>query len=94
MILDNKAEFTMSCPLNAEMLQALVGVIEPSKVFVECDVGTYIPIRRHKKKRIQKKWIKRYGYKRITERRSFDGCEIQKKINGDITEYEFTKRFE
>lgn len=55
----------------------------------------YVPARRHKKKRIQKKWIKRYGYvrRKIGERQVEQKIEdLQLKQNGD--EIEFIKEFD
>ena len=36
-------------------------IIAGIKVFVTESCGTFVPKRKHKKRRIQKKWIKRYG---------------------------------
>lgn len=44
-------------------------MIEDGRYFVEKDVEIpkVVQIKRHKKKRINKKWAKRYGYKTIYE---------------------------
>lgn len=36
-----------------------------------------VPARRHKKRRIQKKWIKRYGYKEVRVPRIINGVGIE-----------------
>lgn len=53
-------------------------IIAGIKVFVTEDCGTFIPRRKHKKCRIQKKWLKRYG-------KTFEPCRklIVAKLNGE-----------
>ena len=77
-------------------LSKLMGKSEDRKttVFFMCTepIYDYVPARRHKKKRIQKKWIKRYGYveRKIGERqveRMFEGMQLVRE--GD--EFAFVK---
>lgn len=39
----------------------LKGYFYGVRVIVTEHLGTYVPKRKHKKRRIQKKWVKRYG---------------------------------
>ena len=41
---------------------------QPRGVYLEYDVEVEIQARRHRKKRIDKKWLKRYGYKPVKRR--------------------------
>lgn len=54
---------------------------QPKGFFLEYDVDIQIQARRHHKKRINKKWLKRYGYKTV-RRRVRLSCE-EMSINQD-----------
>ena len=73
-------------------LKKLIGNPEDRKftMFFVCTepIYAYVPARRHKKKRIQKKWIKRYGYveRQIGERQVERTIEDLKPVqNGEET---------
>ena len=59
-------EITASCNWNSELLERLTGNPNPSTCDLHFITEEFylIPKRKHKKKRIQKKWIKRYGYQK------------------------------
>ena len=67
------AELTMECEINHSALSKMIGGVDLSHYG---DATGYtltgkcprrVQARRHKKKRINKKWIKRYGYKTVYE---------------------------
>lgn len=88
---DRSVEF--ETVINAELLKKLLG--EPNgKEFTmqySCTetIFCYIPVRKHRKKRIQKKWAKRYGFvqQQVGER------QVEKVIENVrlFTHGEFTK---
>lgn len=64
------ADFTMEATINGDLFAALCGVdMARGKDFtVEFDKPVSVQVRYHRKKRINKKWAKRYGCKTIFER--------------------------
>ncbi len=57
-------EFTTStCVIDTDLLQTISG--SPRGYYLEYDADVQIQARRHRKKRIDKKWLKRYGYKTV-----------------------------
>ena len=62
--MDNSFSCTGECSVNYNFLQELLGLNKSSN-FYDCEIYNEkkIPNRKHKKKRIAKKWFKRYGYK-------------------------------
>lgn len=74
--LSNTANLTIECgTVNNNALSKLIGKM-PDKYDNELKVGdkavyfefnSYVQVRKHKKKRINKKWAKRYGYKCVTK---------------------------
>ncbi len=75
LITSPSADFTVSTAnVDLHWLETLMGKPEKRNVtmFFVCTepIYDYVPARRHKKKRIQKKWIKRFGYvqKKVGER--------------------------
>lgn len=65
-----EAEFTAECTINVPLFERLAGIdISRGTDMTNCSVVFSKPyevqIRKHKKKRINKKWAKRYGYKTI-----------------------------
>ena len=59
------AEFSLECEINAPFFEKLCGYPRSGaeSYTLTCKVPYQKQIRRHKKKRINKKWAKRYGYK-------------------------------
>lgn len=72
-------EFSSNCEVNQvnqEVLNKVIGIDEsklPDKYDVQ--ISELIQKRKHKKKRINKKWAKRYGYKQIM--RKIKGWKIK-----------------
>lgn len=61
----NPSSLTIECgSINHNFLSKLVGKM-PDKY--DIDYSVYVQVRKHKKKRINKKWAKRYGYKCVTK---------------------------
>lgn len=61
-------ELSFECEVNAQAFSKLMGVDLAQRgdltgFTVECKMPYQVQIRRHRKKRINKKWAKRYGYK-------------------------------
>lgn len=59
-------EVTFECEVNSALLEKLTGLnpVPMSRSFtVKASAPYKVQIRRHRKKRINKKWAKRYGYK-------------------------------
>lgn len=64
-------ELTFDCDINVDLFKSIYG-LDPSNSGMSCSMEFQAPYqvqkRRHRKKRINKKWAKRYGY--ITEFKS------------------------
>lgn len=61
-------EISFECEINAQVFSKLMGIDlakrgDLTSFTVECRTPYQVQIRRHRKKRINKKWTKRYGYK-------------------------------
>lgn len=76
--LSDSAEFEFECEINGDLFAKLTGVdMAIGKDFtVTYDTPTLIQRKRHKKKRINKKWRKRYGYITRFESMSIKDCQI------------------
>ena len=55
-----------SCVIDTGLLRLISE--QPRGFYLEYDVDVQIQARRHRKKRINKKWLKRYGYRTVTRR--------------------------
>lgn len=78
-------EFTMELEIDGDLLASTFGVdLASGKDFsVEYNASPeLVQIKRHKKKRINKKWAKRYGYNAVIKRCSMKNCSISL-INGN-----------
>ncbi len=51
----------------AEVNNMLCSPLSPCKIRINNYITKQVPARHHKKKRIQKKWIKKYGYKTVQD---------------------------
>lgn len=84
-----EAECVMEGTINAPLLQKLTGV--PMDLIDDFTVQFSEPyqeqVRRHKKKRIDKKWAKRYGYRTKTRIRTIENVRIKQRGHD---EFEFT----
>ena len=74
-------EFTAdSFIVDADLLRLISE--QPSGFYLEYDAEVQIQARRHRKKRIDKKWLKRYGYKTVRRRVRLN-CEQMSINNSD-----------
>lgn len=88
-------EINFECDVNPQLYEKLMGIDlahnhDLTNFTIECKTSYQVQIRKHKKKRVNKKWAKRYGYKtmfktvRITdakfESRTDDDIEISGKV--------------
>lgn len=94
-------EFELESPeINSELVDKLVGV----DLAHDCDMGytleyfnaRQVQVRRHKKKRINKKWAKRYGFRTVYDKVRFKEVSLVHKDDGTyecVTNqpYEFVK---
>ena len=68
LLADEPVEFEAKCEINTDLLNKMIGglALSSSKDATGYTFTAQIPyqvqVRRHKKKRINKKWAKRYGY--------------------------------
>ena len=69
--LSDKAELSFECEVNPVLFSQMVGGVDLSSArdltgfTISGEMPTQVQARYHKKKRINKKWIKRYGYKTV-----------------------------
>lgn len=89
--LSNTAEtsFTLTLDDSVQVNDALLkqlcfGNNNPNKVDLEYYIEKSVPARRNKKRRIQKKWIKRYGYKIIKEKHTMRDMTIEQINDSDF----------
>lgn len=86
-------EISFECEVNAQAFSKLMGVDlaqrgDLTSFTVECVAPYQVQIRRHRKKRINKKWAKRYGYKTMFKIvRMTDAKIVQNE-----TDFEFVRR--
>lgn len=88
-----EAEFTMEADINAPLFSKLTGADltrlgNPNSFTMQYSSPYQEQVRRHKKKRINKKWAKRYGYR--TKFKKFRISEVS--FTGDGFEFEATGR--
>ncbi len=76
----------LRCDLSAETVKELLDLQSSKPQTLSYTTETNIPNRKNKRKRIQKKWIKKYGYKLKTV--VMDGFRMNKTSDGDICTYE------
>ena len=79
--------FTGECSINYDLFQEVFGFNKPQNTY-DCEIyeEKKIPNRKHKKKRIAKKWFKRYGYHTIQAKSDWKLSEY----NNDDGVNEFT----
>jgi hypothetical protein len=93
--LSTSEEMSFECEVNPQLFERLTGVDlsqhrDLTSFTIAC-VGAYqVQVRRHKKKRINKKWAKRYGYK--TKFKTVIMTDAQFKQGENDFEFEFTGR--
>lgn len=54
-------EINLNTSLNCSLMKSLSGGKRDDRTHIEFGVPVILPVKRHRKKRIQKKWIKKYG---------------------------------
>lgn len=88
----DKEEISFECEVNAPLFQQVVGGVDLSSYR---DATSYtltgkmpkqVPVRHHKKKRINKKWIKRYGYKTVYRKVIITDVHFESDSDGYIFE--------
>lgn len=87
LIRDKSIDFTFETSVNTELFNEFFGVdkaILPDMYDIE--FVQYVQKRKHKKKRINKKWLKKYGYKMIKKKAK--GWKMNVDTNGNV---EFVK---
>lgn len=78
--LNKETEFTATVETIPEVFNELVKQVDPNEYTIK--YTKYVQARRHHKRRINKKWLKKYGYKERTV--VIDGLKIAStKRNGD-----------
>lgn len=73
--LSDKKEISFECEVNPSLFQQLVGLCScdyDKSYTLTGEMPKLVPVRHHKKKRINKKWIKRYGYKTVYKKVRID----------------------
>ena len=83
--LSASAEFTMEAEIDGDALANLLGFpMAAGKNFtVEYSEPILVQARRHKKKRIDKKWRKRYGYITIFRKKQLTDCVVSHDISNN-----------
>lgn len=79
------AEFTIEAEINGDLFAKLLGFpMTAGKGFtVEYSEPILVQVRRHKKKRIDKKWRKRYGFKTIFRKKQLTDCVVSHDISNN-----------
>lgn len=72
---------TLNVPIFKEL--SLMGG-GPEPFYMEYDAVRYEQVRKHKKKRINKKWAKRYGYRAVPCRYRMENCYISHNTFNDF----------
>lgn len=93
--LPQEAELSLECGINASLLEKLLYSVDLSLNKDISNVSLILSqpyqeqIRRHRKKRINKKWAKRYGFRTKFKQIVIDGVEI---VKSDIEEIDILGR--
>lgn len=84
--LSKSVEFELEATLNVPLINELAGSFSKPKGFdLEWDGVYHEQIRKHKKKRINKKWAKRYGYREVPCRYRMENAHIQQETLNDFS---------
>lgn len=83
--LSASAEFTMEAEINGDLLAKLCGLDTAigHGFTVEYSEPILVQVRCHKKKRINKKWRKRYGFKTIFRKKQLTDCVVSHDISNN-----------
>lgn len=88
-VLSHNAEMSFKCDVNAPLFEQLFGVDlalggdRVSKATLRFEYPYLVQVRKHRKKRINKKWAKRYGFKYKFKPVEIVDCEIENR-DGEI----------
>ena len=76
--LSTEAEASLECEIDSALFEKLTGcAAPPCKTFdIELKKPYQVQVRTHRKRRINKKWAKRYGYKTVFKTVILKDCEI------------------
>lgn len=89
---------SMSCDINAEDLSALNSLVQslapPETFWFEYDTPIMIQVRWHKKKRVNKKWLHRFGMKSDAVRVRKEGRALTYDRDSGEVEFETTSKNE
>lgn len=94
-----EAEANFGCDIDAKTLKKLTGIdLAHGSDITGCTVlfnqPVQVQVRRHKKKRINKKWAKRYGYKTAFKSVKLEEAYVEPNENGfDILGRNFISKF-
>lgn len=92
-----EAEANFECDIDAKTLKKLTGIdLAHGSDITGCTVlfNQPVQVRRHKKKRINKKWAKRYGYKTAFKSVKLEEAYVEPNENGfDILGRNFISKF-
>lgn len=84
--LSASAEFTMEAEINGDLFAKLCGfpMAAGTNFTVEYSEPILVRARRHHKKRIDKKWRKRYGYKAVFRKKQLTDWVVRCEGSGDM----------
>ena len=82
-----EAEVNFECDIDTKILKKITGIdLDHGSDFTGCTVlfnqPVQVQVRRHKKKRINKKWAKRYGYKTMFKSIKLEEAYVKPNENG------------
>ncbi len=84
--LSKPIELELESTLNVPLIKELAGHFsEPKGFYLEYDGVRYEQVRKHKKKRINKKWAKRYGYREVPCRYRMENAYIKHELFNDFS---------
>lgn len=73
----DSAKMEFECRIDGDTLAKLTGATTEGMLFdVTYGSPRQVQVRRHKKKRINKKWAKRYGYKTVIVEHMLTNCSV------------------
>ena len=79
------ASFEFDSSFNVPLLKELAGELsKPQPFYMEFDGVYHEQVRKHKKKRINKKWAKRYGYREVPCRYRMENAYIRQETFNDF----------
>lgn len=87
---NKEIEFTATVETIPEVFNELVKQVDPNEYTIK--YTKYVQARRHRKRRINKKWLKKYGYKEKTVINRLKIVSTEKDINKGT--YRYTVGFE